>query len=390
MSRPETRRIAVLGAGPVGLDAALQARRLGFKVQIYDRGEIAQAWISSLHLKLWHPFGQLASATGLESIRRDHPGHPLPKPLDLITAREFREQYLEPLTMCQELDGLFVPKAQVTSVGRIGFTRSDPVEDPKRKSAPFRLLIKGLDGERFEEADLIFDCSGLPIPRWLGDGGMPALGERTARSFFVHGFTDILGAQKDQFAGKTVMVVGSGFAAAQLVTELSTLAEQHTATWTVWLSRRPRGAPLPRNSADPSKDRERLAARANHLATRGDGNVEYHSQTQILGIHSPGQDKGFSVEALVQGKAMVWQVEKLISVAGWRPDPELAAPLHVELPLDHPADAEQLEPGYFMFGSRRIGKHGLVQLQTEYQLIRDTLRDLQQAKTLGWFGRRAA
>ncbi|HVW37886.1 MAG TPA: FAD-dependent oxidoreductase, partial [Pirellulales bacterium] len=35
-------RIAILGAGPIGLEAALYARYLGYDVDIYERGRAAE------------------------------------------------------------------------------------------------------------------------------------------------------------------------------------------------------------------------------------------------------------------------------------------------------------------------------------------------------------
>ncbi len=43
MSKSDSRRIAVLGAGPIGLESALYARRLGFAVTVYERGQVADA-----------------------------------------------------------------------------------------------------------------------------------------------------------------------------------------------------------------------------------------------------------------------------------------------------------------------------------------------------------
>ncbi|HKD37575.1 MAG TPA: FAD-dependent oxidoreductase, partial [Pirellulales bacterium] len=40
-------RIAVLGAGPIGLEAALYARYLGYEVDVYERGRVAE------HLLQW-------------------------------------------------------------------------------------------------------------------------------------------------------------------------------------------------------------------------------------------------------------------------------------------------------------------------------------------------
>ena len=49
------------------------------------------------------------------------------------------------------------------------------------------------------------------------------------------------------------------------------MAEDYPATWITWLTRGPRSSPLPRNPGDPLRERDRLAARANHLAARGEG-----------------------------------------------------------------------------------------------------------------------
>lgn len=43
MSRHEPPRLAILGAGPIGLEAALYAARLGLSFRVYDRGEVASA-----------------------------------------------------------------------------------------------------------------------------------------------------------------------------------------------------------------------------------------------------------------------------------------------------------------------------------------------------------
>ena len=41
MAKTDTPRIAILGAGPVGLEAALYARSLKFSVALYERGRAA-------------------------------------------------------------------------------------------------------------------------------------------------------------------------------------------------------------------------------------------------------------------------------------------------------------------------------------------------------------
>ena len=43
MPKPKALRIAVIGAGPIGLEAALYAKSAGFTVAVYERGQIGLA-----------------------------------------------------------------------------------------------------------------------------------------------------------------------------------------------------------------------------------------------------------------------------------------------------------------------------------------------------------
>ena len=82
----------------------------------------------------------------------------------------------------------------------------------------------------------------------------------------------------------------SGYSAATAIYQLAALAEQHPSTWVFWLTRGPRGAPLPRIPNDPLKDRDKLAVKANSLATRSDGNLEFHPQMQLDEVTAHGPD----------------------------------------------------------------------------------------------------
>ena len=151
---------------------------------------------------------------------------------------------------------------------------------------------------------MVLDCTGTyGQPRWLGEGGIPAIGETAARAQVAGGLEDILGKDRPKYAGKTMLVVGGGYYGRNARLPARELAAAHPEQWTIWLARGPRSTPLPRHPNDPFRERDRLAAKANMLACRGEGNVEFHAGSTVESIVTHGPDKGFTVTAHVAGKA---------------------------------------------------------------------------------------
>src|SRR5829696_8286807 len=110
-------RIAVLGAGPVGLEAALQAAHLGYPVTVYDRGDVAEAVGQWGHVRLFTPFGMNSTPLGLEVILKEHPQHELPGPNDLLTGLEYRDAYLVPLALTSKLGDAVKTRTFVVTAG---------------------------------------------------------------------------------------------------------------------------------------------------------------------------------------------------------------------------------------------------------------------------------
>ncbi len=320
MSKAAPLRIAIIGGGPIGLEAALYARRCGFAVRLYERGEVGQYLQEWGHVRMFTPWAWNVTPLGRQEIQAEHPRYAWPADDALLTGREFRECYLLPLAATAALREVVMPH---TAVVQVGFRNSG--HGPH--GGEFRVLLQTAAGEeRLEAADVVLDCSGTyGSPRWLGDGEVPAVGERAARPLIPHGVVDILGTHREWFAGRSVAVVGDGLSAATNVVALAELARSHPETWVFWLTRGPRGQPLSRIPNDPLRERDRLAARANALATRGDGHVEFHPQTFIDTIIAHGPEGGFHIAGRSQGRPAVWEVDRLIAAVGYRSVPLLAA-----------------------------------------------------------------
>src|SRR5260370_29328787 len=98
MARPDPPRVAVLGAGPIGLEAALYAAALGLPVAVYERGRAGEHLRQWGHVRLFSPFGLNATPLGRARLRAEQPQHSLPADADLLTGREHLAAYLEPLS----------------------------------------------------------------------------------------------------------------------------------------------------------------------------------------------------------------------------------------------------------------------------------------------------
>jgi thioredoxin reductase len=379
-------RIAVIGAGPIGLEAALYARLNGFPVAIYDRGGIAEHIRRWGHTRLFTPFGLNITSPGLKAILYEKPSRTLPAESDIITGREFREAYLVPLGESEQLLESLHLEHTVLHIGRVSSIKKSEPDDPRQ---PFRLLVRDVKGqERIDSADIILDCSGTyGKPKWLGDGNIPAVGESSARSQIAAGLEDVLGERKGHYAGRSVALIGDGYSAATTMCSLATLAEEHPATWVFWITRGPRGQPLPRFPNDPFRERDRLAAKANSLATRCDGNLEFHTQTVLDEVIGHGTDKGFRIAGRSNGKPVSWEVERIIGNVGYRPDRGICAGLRVDEPA---GTIETREPGYFILGAKSSSHDSGFLLRDGFEQIKQAFAAITGNSRLDLYGKKAA
>jgi thioredoxin reductase len=391
MAKAETRRIAVLGAGPIGLEAALYARTLGFPVTVYERGHVGQYVRSWGHVKLFSPFGMNSTSLGRATLRNAT----LPAESDCITGTEHVNQYLAPLAASDLLKDCIVTETSVIQIGRAGLLKSESPGDAKRGERPFRLLVRKGNAERVEDADIVLDCTGTyATHRWLGDGGIPAIGELAAHNQTAYWLDDVLGQRKSHYAGKSILLVGSGYSAATTACFLSTLAEAHPEMWIVWLARGPKRQPLPRIPNDSLKERDRLAAKANNLATRGDGNIEFHANATITSVD--WNNNAFKVGTRIAGADKTWEVDRLIANIGYSPDTTMYRELQVHecyasqgpmalsaallkqgngdcltIGATGPAALRTTEPNFYILGAKSYGRNSHFLLRNGFEQVRE-------------------
>jgi thioredoxin reductase len=378
MARSDSARVAILGAGPIGLEAALYAATLNLPVTVYERGTVGAHLRQWGHVRMFSPFGMNRTPLGLAAIRADSGEEDLPGDRDCLTGREHVTVYLEPLARSARLRERLRLGVEVLHIGRRGCLKTDPPGDPRRGQQPFLLLVRDAKGqERIEEADVVLDCTGTyGRHRWLGNGGIPALGEKANSPQIAYGLEDVLGERRAHYAGRNVLVVGGGYSAATTACSLAALGEKEPATWAIWVARISGTQPLKRIVSDPLTERDRLAMRANTLATRPEGNVEFHSQTVIEAIE-PVQG-GLRVQGRIGSQRKAWEVERIIANVGYAPDMDVARELHVHdcdaAPVSSPQGSGILrmpEPNYYVLGAKSYGRNSQFLLRNGFEQVRE-------------------
>lgn len=188
MYLPPPGKIIVIGAGPIGLEAALYARYLGYNVEIFERGRVAETVLAAGDAPMATPFVLNASPLALAALAAQDESFRPPLADEVLTAREWVERYLLPLAHSDLIvDGLH-EQITVTSIERLPAAEA-PAAAPTEVSAALEVDVPpdasaetaALDEEFFEDdepptlrvhwllatgetshtdAHVVIDCSG--------------------------------------------------------------------------------------------------------------------------------------------------------------------------------------------------------------------------------------
>lgn len=389
--------MAILGAGPVGLECLLQARESGWEAHLYEAGRIGENVRSWAHVRMYSPWRMNVSAAGRAAL-----GLADVDPDALPTGAEYLARYLEPLAGSPLLAGAVHCGTEVVALSRGPLLKGDAIASDARREAAFRILLKDRDGERVEEADVVVDATGTyATPNRLGPGGIPAVGELAARGI-EHRIPDLAGRDRAASAGRRTLVVGSGHSAATAIAALEDLAREVPRTRVVWLTRSEDDRPVPEVPDDPLAERARIAGTANRIAEDGEGWLERLRGTHVEAVREAGF--GFRVTAGGAGGGRTLEVDRVLALVGYRPDPGLARELQVQtcwategtyplaaallsraggsadcLEIGLDLDASTLrhpEPGFFTLGMKSYGRNPDFLLQVGFKQVDDLLASL--------------
>jgi len=407
MPLPARNSLAVIGAGPVGLEAASAALDRGFDVHVFERGEVGSSLLGWGHLSLFTPWRMNLGPSSAARLARS--GWKPPVAEVFPTGTEMVEKYLAPLARLPELKDRVHTRAQVVWLSRRGLLKGDMMGHSRRRDYPFRLLVRDAGGrESFLHAFAVIDASGVyGQPNWAGDGGIPARGEQYLASQMSYHVDDILDLRRLRYAGKSVLVVGGGASAATAVVDLANLAERTPNTSVLWVTRRPAAElfrPIPR---DPLIGRQLLYEQARellkgeHPAVRHAGGVvieafefnaaRYKFRVTLRAVANPSGVEAMRIE----------EADRVLINTGFGPDNSIyrelqvhecyasRAPMNLSAALLRAGETSGFgtpafgadvlahpEPDFYIVGHKSFGRSPHFLLETGYNQVREVIETL--------------
>lgn len=383
--------VAVLGAGPVGLAAAAHLLARGLTPLILEAGGgVADNLASYRQVQLFSPWRFNVDQAARQLLEAD--GWRMPPEDVLPTAGEIIDAYLQPLASLPRMRPHVHVGHRVTGVSRLGF---DKVRTQGRERAPFLIQVQTGEGPREFLARAVIDATGTwSHPNPLGASGMAARGERELAERIQYGMPDVLGAQRQRYAGRRVLVVGSGHSAAGSLLALAELAQAQPGTSLVWAIR---GAAIEKTfgggSADGLPARGALGLRLRALQQAGQ--LEIHTGFRIHAIQADGaQLRVVGVEAPDGSRPEIGGIDQIIAATGARPDLALTRELRVRhdawlestealAPLIDPnehscgtvrphghRELAHPEPDYYAVGAKSYGRAPNFLMATGYEQVR--------------------
>lgn len=392
---PTPRQVAILGAGPVGLDAALACVERGWPCTVYESADAVGANVRAWgHVRLFTPWSMNVSPRMVAHL--EAAGVAVPGPAEHFpSGAELADELLAPLAALPALAGVVSVGTRVLAVARQGFLKHEAIASKKRLGQPFRLLLAGPDGEeRVAHADLVLDCTGTyGQANTLGDGGIPAPGELRLAGRIVRSIPDLRSA--DGWAGSTILLVGAGKSAQTTARDLAALVEAHPGTRVVWAVRaaEPDWGAVP---ADPLPQRQELVDVADRLRAGKLPGIEVRTAVVVESLGPAGDGVAVTLRGDDGGTEEI-VVDRIVGLTGFMGDTSIyrqlqvhecyasAAPMGLSAALlaaagAGPADClaqesvgvdvlRSPEPNFFVLGMKSYGRNNSFLLRIGYEQV---------------------
>ena len=401
MPLPARNSLAVIGAGPIGLEAAAAAIDVGFDVHVFERGDVGAHAIAWGHVRMFTPWrmniGPAAAVrlAGTDWTRPDAETCP--------TGRELAERYLAPLAALSELKPRVHERSRVVHVGRRGLLKADDPDSARRGEHPFRLMVRDSGGrENFVHAFAVIDASGVyGQPNWAGDGGIPARGELYLAPQMSYHVDDVLDLRRERYAGKGTIVIGAGASAATVVANLARLADEVPGTTATWVTRGPAEALYADEPNEPRAQLRELHTHARALVAGGHPAVRHVSGAVVEALQYNSATHRYTATLVIGDRPHNEESDQVVINTGFGPDHSIyrelqvhesyttRGPMKLAVALKDSGSkgctstphfgAEALvnpEPNFYVLGHKSYGRARDFLLETGYRQVADVISKL--------------
>ncbi len=388
MSGSNALPVAVIGAGPVGLAAAAHLVRYQQPFIVFEAGSEPGAAIRQWgHVTTFSPWRYMVDAAARDLL--EGAGWQAPDPDALPTGRDLVDRFVSPLAQHPAIAPNVRYRSRVASVGRRDF---DKVRTKGRDRQPFEIRLES--GEVIE-ARAVIDASGTwPHPNPAASGGVPVPGEREHADRITYGIPDVIGRDRSRYAGKRVLVVGSGHSAFNVILDLLTLSEQAPDTTIVWAMRRDSlDTVWGGGASDALEARGELGQRARRAVESG--RIRVLTPFRLRSIAAAGD--ALSIAGAIRGDETAITVDQLVVCTGFRPGLEMLREVRLSIdpwlectsalgplidPNEHscgtvrPHGARELahaEKDFYIIGMKSYGRAPTFLLATGYEQARSVV-----------------
>ena len=364
------KRLIVIGSGPIGIAAAVEANARGYETTVLERAETGDALLKWGSTRFFSPFSMNVNPRMRDLLRNS------PDDDAILTGREFVDDVLRPLAASLNVK----TQHRVVAIGRRGLTREEYAGHPLRSERPFSLVVDTPTREETFEADIVLDATGgYRVPRPFGAGGLPALGASLYASRVIRTLGEL---ERAPLKGKRVLVVGNGHSAANAIAFLG--RAEATVTWTV---RSANARPCEEVANDALPERRRIVGTANDFAQSPPPWLRVERRAMVHRI----DERDGALRVGLSGDRNV-TVDVIAAFTGYRPDASFLGELALEIspvteggarlqravsnvsdclnvPTVERHDLESGEPNFFFVGSRAYGRARTFLLHTGLQQL---------------------
>lgn len=346
--------VAIIGAGSQGLAAAAHLLDRGIEPVVLEAGETPAAAVKAWgHVRMFSPWSELVDPGGARLLA---PSGWVAPPQGYPTGAEWVDLYLAPLA--RTLGDRVRYGTRVVGVSRRG---RDRLVSAGRDEQPFVIHVEDATGteERFD-ARAVLDASGTwGRPNPVGADGLPAIGEGGAAAAGVLTYVPPTPEQATAWAGRHVVVVGSGHSAMTSVIELAAVAKANPGTVVTWVLRRG----VVNDNAFGGGEADALPQRG-ALGLRSREAVDAGLVTLVTGFRVEQVEAGEAHIVLVSddGRRLA-AADHVVALTGFRPDLSFLSEMRLEFDpiLQAPAKlAPEIDPNLHSCGS--VMPHGAREL----------------------------